>query len=61
MLVHKILDTSLKVLWEYQSLFENSMNVSGGQRILWAAAEKFCNLLMLLNFYFYITFSTLFI
>ena len=44
-----------------QILFENSMSLSDGQRILWTAVGKFCNLLMLLNLYFYITFGTLFI
>ena len=43
------------------SLFENSMSVSDGQRILWTTVEKFCNLLMLSNLYFYITIGTLFI
>ena len=43
------------------TLFENSTSVSDGQRILWTAVEKFCNLLMLLNLYFYITLGTLFI
>ena len=36
-----------------QILFENSMSVSDGQRILWTAVGKFCNLLMLLNLYLY--------
>ena len=45
----------------HKSLFENSMSVSDAQRILWSAAEKFCNLLILLNLYFYITLGTLFI
>ena len=43
------------------SLFENSMSVLNGQRILWTAVEKFYNLLMLLNLYFYITPGILFI
>ena len=33
----------------HQSLSENSMSVLDGQRLLWTAVEKLCNLLMLLN------------
>ena len=44
-----------------QSLFENSISVSDGQRMLWAAVEEFCNLLMLLNLYSYLTLGTIFI
>ena len=44
-----------------ESLYENSMNVLDGQSTLWTAATKFCNLLMLLNLYFYIALGTLFI
>ena len=43
------------------SLFENSMSMSDEHRVLWTAVEKLCNLLMLLNLYFYITLGTLFI
>ena len=46
---------------KHESLFENSMSVSDGQKILCTAVETFCNLLMLLNLYFYITLSTLLI
>ena len=42
------------------SLFQNSVSVANGQRILWNIVEKSCNL-MLLNLYFYLTLSTLFI
>ena len=50
----------LLINWK-ESLFENSVSMSYGQRILWTAVEKFCNLLTLLNLYFYITLGTLFI
>ena len=35
--------------FEEMSLFENSVSGLDGQRILWTAVEKFCNLVMLLN------------
>ena len=45
----------------HQSLSENSMSVLDGQRLLWTAVEKFCNLLMLLNLDFYLTLGNSFI
>ena len=50
-------------LWQSgrKSLYESSVSMSDGQRVLWIAVEKFCDLLMLLNLYFCVTFGTLFI
>ena len=42
------------------SVFEYSMRVLDGQRILWTAVEKSSTFLMLFNLYFYFTLSTLF-